>query len=40
MGSKDPCTNIGIRLVYGLADKVDYQNLLGLNVLTIKMCQG
>ena len=27
--------NIGIKLVYSLAEKVDYQNLLGLNVLTI-----
>lgn len=27
--------NIGIKLVYSIAEKVDYQNLLGLNVLTI-----
>ena len=32
----DPASNIGIRLVYALADEVEYQNLLGLNVLTIR----
>ena len=32
----DPAANVGIRLVYGLADEVVYQNLLGLNVLTIR----
>ncbi len=31
----DPYDNIGIRLVYEVADEVNYQNLLGLNVLTI-----
>ena len=36
---KDPTANIGIRLVYGLAKVVFYQNLLGLNVLTIKLEQ-
>ena len=34
---KDPTSNIGIRLVYALAHEVNYQNLLGLNVLTIKL---
>ena len=34
---EDPFANIGIRLVYGLADEVVYQNLLGLNVLTIRL---
>ena len=29
--------NIGIRIVYGIAEKVDYQNLLGMNVLTIRL---
>jgi len=29
--------NIGIRLVYSIAKEVSYQNLLGMNVLTIKM---
>ena len=29
--------NIGIRLVYALAKQVDYQNLLGMNVLTIRL---
>lgn len=36
----DPFANIGIRLVYGLADEVIYQNLLGLNVLTIRLSDG
>lgn len=31
----DPTRNIGIRMVYRLAQDVSYQNLLGLNVLTI-----
>ena len=34
---EDPCANIGIRIVYGSADEVIYQNLLGLNVLTIRL---
>lgn len=29
--------NVGIPLVYNLAEKVEYQNLLGLNVLTIRL---
>ncbi len=36
----DPASNIGIRLVYALADEVEYQNLLGLNVLTIRLSDG
>lgn len=32
---KDPTCNIGIRMVYRLAQDVNYQNLIGLNVLTI-----
>lgn len=35
MKSGNDGKNIGIKLVYSLAEKVDYQNLLGLNVLTI-----
>ena len=31
----DICKNVGIRLVYQIASEVNYQNLLGLNVLTI-----
>ena len=31
----DPFSNVGIRLVYGVADEVNYQNMLGLNVLTV-----
>ena len=34
---EDPAANVGIRLVYGLAEEVNYQNLLGLNVLTIRL---
>ena len=33
----DPFQNIGIRMVYRLAEEVTYQNLLGLNVLTIRL---
>ncbi len=29
--------NVGIRLVYRIASKVSYQNLLGMNVLTIRI---
>lgn len=29
--------NMGIKIVYGLAKKIEYQNILGLNVLTIKI---
>lgn len=32
---EDPTSNIGIRMVHRLAQDVSYQNLLGLNVLTI-----
>ena len=35
--SKPDGKNIGISMVYSIADKVTYQNLLGLNVLTIKL---
>ena len=37
MNTDDEGKNIGIKLVYNLAEKVDYQNLLGMNVLTIKI---
>ena len=37
MASDDICKNIGIRLVYRIAEEVNYQNLLGLNVLTIRI---
>jgi anti-sigma regulatory factor (Ser/Thr protein kinase) len=33
----DPAKNIGIRMVYRMADDIQYQNMLGLNVLTIKI---
>ncbi len=35
MKSDDAGKNIGIKLVYNIAETVDYQNLLGMNVLTI-----
>ncbi|MCR4908902.1 MAG: ATP-binding protein [Lachnospiraceae bacterium] len=34
---EDPYENIGIRMVYKIADDVNYQNMLGLNVLTISI---
>lgn len=34
---KDPLKNIGIRMVYRIAKEISYQNLLGLNVLTIHL---
>ena len=37
MDPEDPAKNIGIRLVVKLADEVTYQNLLGLNVFTVKL---
>ena len=33
----DPVSNIGIRLVFQIADEVEYQCILGLNVLTIRI---
>ncbi len=33
----DPVKNIGIRMIYRMSDEVDYQNILGLNVLTIRI---
>ena len=33
----DPFRNVGIRLTYAVAKEVEYQNLLGLNVLTIQL---
>lgn len=37
MQDDDIGKNIGIRMVYSIAGKVDYQNLLGMNVLTIRL---
>ena len=37
VSDRDPFRNVGIRMVYGIADEVTYQNMLGLNVLTIKI---
>ncbi len=34
---EDETKNIGIRMVYRLTDRIDYQNILGLNVLTIRI---
>lgn len=35
--SGDAASNIGIRMVYSIASGIDYQNLFGLNVLTIRI---
>ena len=34
---EDPTKNIGIRMVYAMAEDIKYQNILGLNVLTIRI---
>ena len=33
----DDMKNAGIRMVYKIAQSVEYQNILGMNVLTIKI---
>ena len=33
----DEMKNVGIRMVYSMASQIDYQNILGLNVLTIRV---
>ena len=33
----DAAKNIGIRMVYRMAKDIQYQNILGLNVLTIRI---
>ncbi|MBO4358207.1 MAG: ATP-binding protein [Erysipelotrichaceae bacterium] len=33
----DPTKNVGIRMIYKIAQDVQYQNMLGLNVLTIRI---
>ena len=35
--SQDMTRNIGLRMVMRIAKSVDYQNLLGLNVLTMRV---
>ena len=35
--SDDPVKNIGIRMVFKMAREIEYQNILGLNVLTIRI---
>ena len=37
LNKDDLCSNIGIRMVYKIADIIDYQYILGLNVLTMKI---
>ena len=34
---EDPAKNIGIRMILGMARDVQYQNILGLNVLTLRI---
>lgn len=36
-GSEDPVKNIGIRMIYKMAKEVQYQNIFGLNVLTMRI---
>ena len=33
----DIARNVGIRMVYRIAEKVEYSNILGMNVLTIRI---
>jgi len=33
----DAVSNIGIRMVYSIAEEIQYHNIFGLNVLTIKI---
>ena len=40
LSGEDPFKNIGIRMVYKLAEEVIYQNLLGLNVLKIRLSKN
>lgn len=35
--SEDPAANIGIKMVFKIAESVQYQNILGMNVVTIKI---
>ena len=35
MSDAEPFSHIGIRMVLGMARDVEYQNLLGMNVLTM-----
>lgn len=37
LDSASPEKNVGIRMVYEMAEDVQYQNILGLNVLTIRL---
>lgn len=37
MNPDDPMKNMGIRMVYDIADEISYQQMLGLNVLIIKL---
>lgn len=34
---EDAAKNIGIRMVYSMAESIQYQNILGLNVLTVRI---
>ena len=37
MDPGDKASNIGIRLVYDIASEINYQHILGLNVLTVRI---
>ena len=34
---EDPAKNVGIRMIYGIMNDITYQNILGLNILTIRI---
>lgn len=35
-GENDPAKNVGIRMIYKIADEIEYRNLPGLKVLTVR----
>ena len=37
LDDSDPAKNLGIRMIYVMTDDITYQNMLELNVLTIRI---
>ena len=37
LNADDPAKNVGIRMIYKMTDRIQYQNILGMNVLTIRI---
>ncbi len=35
--NEDKTSNIGLRVVFGISKNIQYQNILGMNVLTIRI---